>query len=180
MQMTTHHLVESTSQAIADTPPSPDPLELKDRGAAKLALVEILVDDRIPPEIQFVEKVHSGRVPWIMGLDFVPETDNETIEVRADAARLSIATIQEAAPSQLGKHDPFQCGRRCDHRQDVGDALFVKVPTEPLELRGKHHGVSPVELLGVKPPAAPRPADRGVPPCDLVESPGPRRSPVRV
>jgi hypothetical protein len=102
LQVTAHHLVEGTSQAIAGTPPSPDPLELKDCGAAKLVLVEVLMDDRIPPEIQFLKKIHSGRVLWIKDLDFVPETDPETTEVRADAAGLGIATIQEAAPSQLG------------------------------------------------------------------------------
>jgi hypothetical protein len=180
LQVTAHHLVESTSQAIAGTPPPPDPLKPKDGGATKLALIEILMDDCIPPEIQFLEKIHSGCVLWMMDPDFVPETDPETIEVRADAAGLSIAAIQEAASSQLESHDLLQCGRKRDHRQDVGDALAMKVATEPLELRGEHYGISPVELLGIEPPATMRPADRGVPPCDFVESPCSRRSPVRV
>jgi hypothetical protein len=149
--MTAQYLVERTSQTIAGTPPPPDLIQPKDRRTTEPDEVEVLVDDRIPPIIQFFEQLHASQVLRVMDFDFIPERDLETTEVRADAAGLSIATIQETAPSQLGSHQLLQCRRRCDRCQDVDNALAVKISTEPLELRRKQHSIRVIELLGIEP-----------------------------
>jgi hypothetical protein len=97
-----------------------------------------------------------------MDLDLIPKSDVEPTEVRADAAGLSIATIQKATPSHLVSHQLLECRRRRDHSQDVSDALFVKISTIPLELRCEQHGIGLIELLRVEPPATSGPTDGGV------------------
>jgi hypothetical protein len=157
--MTAHHFVERTSQPIASTPPSPDLLEAKDRGATELDRVEVLVDDGVPPMIQFFENLHSGCISRIMDLDLIPESDVEPTEVRADAAGLSIAPIQEATSSHLVSYQLLECRWRRDRCENVSGTLAMKVSTKPLELRCEQHGIGLIELLRVEPLAASRSAD---------------------
>jgi hypothetical protein len=170
--MAAHHFVERTSQAIAGTPPSLNLLQPKNRLPTELCRDEVLVDDRIPPLVQVFEEVYSSCVPRVIELDFIPEGHVKTTEVGANAAGLSIAAIEEAASSRFGSHHLSQYRRWRNPCQDVEDAFGMKVPTKPMELGRQQHGIGVIELLGVEPPAAPRPADCRGAQCDLVQSLG--------
>ncbi|HZW33562.1 MAG TPA: hypothetical protein VFF52_22775 [Isosphaeraceae bacterium] len=178
--MTAEDFVECTSKAVTGGSPLPDLLQPEDRGTTKLRFLEVLVCDRVPPMIQFLEKLHSRCILGVVRLDFVPEIDPQTIEVRIQIAGLSIATIQSAIPGEFIADQRQHVGRGENGPDQVIDAFGMKIATKPLELGRQQHGVSLIELLGVEPPTAPRAADGGVARRDLVQRLGSRRSPVLV
>jgi hypothetical protein len=178
--VTPHHFAEPTSQTLTGPPPPPDPIQSKDNRTAELMRIEVLMCDCIAPLIQLFEEIHQRRRPRIISPHFIPEMDPQPAEIRAEAARLSIAAVQLTIPDEFVPHHGPDCERRRNHPDKMIDALRMKVSTEPLKLRGEHHGVGPIELLGIEPPATLRPTHRGVTPRDLVEGLRPRCSPFSV
>lgn len=94
-----HDSIERDRKALARRTPFANPLEPQDPVTQHTG-IEILMRDGIPPAVQIIQSVESADVAGIDGPDIIPKSDSETIEVRADVARIRVSRIQLATPDQ--------------------------------------------------------------------------------
>jgi hypothetical protein len=144
-----HDLVERVGEMPTGLTPLADLGKTKHRRTPKLCSVEILMNNRITPSVQFVKHVPAGSVAGMMSIDLCPEVDTKPSKVRADAAWLSIAIIQLPVQRELGSQNRLQCCWRQRVHQLI-DALGMEVTTVSLELRSEENAIGPIDLLSCK------------------------------
>src|SRR6476469_3679969 len=76
-----HHLIEGRREPIARPPPFTHRLQAKG-GRAQDRRIEILVGDRIAPNIELLQAILPRLIAGVQILDLIPEDQPESIEVR--------------------------------------------------------------------------------------------------
>jgi len=141
-----HDFIEGRGEMIAGSPPFPDPLNTKDL-CSQDRWIKIVMSNGVAPIIQFFESILARSIPQVQVFDLSPESQSESIEVRAQIAWVRIPSIEFPI-----RHESIVAGYpqlgRCHSVYQVVGAFRVQLTAIPLELRGEENSIGVVDLLG--------------------------------
>src|SRR4051812_7962650 len=130
--MPPHHLVEGDRKLVARPAPCPDIAKLKVY-RSEYRGIEILMRDRVPPEVQVFQEILPRLVAQIQVANPIPERQAETVEVRTKVRGIRIAVIELSILNQ-GIATSIPQYRRCQSLDEVIRAFNMKIPAVALEL----------------------------------------------
>jgi len=141
-----HHMIEALGETIARSSPGTNVNQPDRSSLIEFVRVEVLVSDRVPPDIQSLKEVSSTWILWAMLVDVIPELHSQSIEVRSDIPRSRVPLVQLPAEDELGSQNHLQSSRG-DCPCDMVNRFRMEVATKPLEMRREQYDVGMVELL---------------------------------
>jgi hypothetical protein len=164
-----HDFIERLGEVAAIPTPLSNDGKMKGRRTTQLRRVEVLMDDRVSPIVQSVERGFPSRIRGMMALDFHPKGDSQSPEVGADTARLGVLTVQLPVQCEFSPNNWLQ-RPGCQGIRQMIDAFGMEVSAEPLKLGRKENGIGSIDLLSCITPSPVTSSDGGMGLGHFVES----------
>jgi hypothetical protein len=122
--------------------------------------IKVLMGNRVSPVEQLLKQFPPALVTSVQGVHVGPKVNSQSVEIRANRARLRIASSQTPIPNKLDSQKVLK--RRLNDGDDTINALGMEVSTETLKVARQEGGIGIIDLLSRIPPSPFRPANHGV------------------